>query len=351
MTAKTETAKTERVALSEIGFMDRFDDAVKVNHQDERMLDVIGAAHDATNNIDFVVVSINGEEENVPVYKIKDVFTQEHVDQMAEYPIGSKVKKTRTPNYEGTIVGYYVFGDDMQLKVDNGLGIGTWSISDDLIIVDDDNDDDPDDDGSTRFKIGDAVETKGGHIQSTVCKIKDGVVTVKADRRATDDSTESSNEESWKRIEEKVEEEVVEEEIEEVAEQLTLDAEEERDTSETETVVEDDTEKEVEEEEIEVSFETKRLNQETILKQAQKQLTETVGSTDRKFDEVETTVESVKFVIEYKQTAKSNWYVITAVETNENKTLVEFKVKIKDQEYQAAFDKALDYLKWYWVRL
>ena len=341
---ETETMKT--VELSEIGFMGRFEDAIKVNDDEGNMLDVIGAAHEAIGNIDFVVVSIDGEEENVPVYKIKDVFTQKHVDEMKLYPLGCRVENTLNINSEGSVVGYYVYGEDLQLRVDNGLGIGSWSIGENVVIV-------GNVDSENVFEVGDRVVDNKNEV-GTVTEIQtSGAIVVRTDRRKMSASIYRPMDLAKSDIAEvvgEVAEEAVEEAIEEIAVETVVDTEEEAPavstadddtenvTSEPEAVVEDDS-----------TTETVELSQDEILGQAKVQLTETVGSTDRRFDAVETTVSDVKFSIEYKETAKSNWYVIQAI--REEKALVDFKVKIKDEEYQAAFDKALDYLKWYWVRL
>ena len=135
-TVNETTNELVEKTLEEIGFMGRFKGAVMVKDQDERMLNVVGATHDATTNTDFVVVEVDGEQENVEVYKVNSVFTEEHVEQMKQFPVGSEVESTINLNHKGTVVGYYVFNDNVQLQVDNGLGVGTWSITEDVVIVD-----------------------------------------------------------------------------------------------------------------------------------------------------------------------------------------------------------------------
>ena len=121
--------------LDEIGFMEDYKGAVKINDHKERMLDVIGAAHDEIRDIDYVIVEVDGQPENVATYNVKDVFTAEHVVEMERFPIGSKVE-SKIQSMNGVVVGYYVFMKDIQLRVDNGLGVGSWSIDDKVVIAD-----------------------------------------------------------------------------------------------------------------------------------------------------------------------------------------------------------------------
>ena len=109
----------------------------------------------------------------------------------------------------------------------------------------------------------------------------------------------------------------------------TADNEKQSDTSETEASTDND----------------------SVIETAISTLTANAGNIAEKVVAIEAALETTHFAVEHKQTAKSGWYVVTASAMDSEEALVDFKVKIKDEEYQAAFEKAMDYLKWYWVRL
>ena len=123
---KTEKDPTmKNVELSEIDLSRDFKGVVQVVDDVKRTLHVIGGAI-ADNFQSFIVVRNNeGIIEYVPTYKIIDCFNEADLDEMAKFPINSKVR-CNMPGENATVVGYYKLNKTLYLKVDNGLGIGSW---------------------------------------------------------------------------------------------------------------------------------------------------------------------------------------------------------------------------------
>lgn len=151
-TTEENEATMKSVKLSEIGFMNRFENAVQIQDDQERTGTVKGAYVEIEGNQDYIEVDFNGEIEMVPIYKIKDIFTAEHCKQMNAFPIGSKVVYDM-PGGEGTVVGYYTFSKSLKLQVDNGNGVGSWSLDGVKVLNE-----------SKEFKSGDEVCYETGDI-------------------------------------------------------------------------------------------------------------------------------------------------------------------------------------------
>ena len=184
------------------------------------------------------------------------------------------------------------------------------------------------DDGSTRFEIGDRVETNGGHLRGTVVGIKDGVVTVKPDRRLRDEDTEYSREGTWVLVDE-----VVDNLVDAIQDNNTIEPVEE--------VVESDPQ--ASSKSILVPDEDIVPTMQTCLESEMEELT-----TETLLNPIEVDVNGIVASVINTRTAKTNWYIFEATQGEE--TLLKFKVKIKDDDYMAGLNKVVEYLPWYWAR-